>query len=90
MIGPPISWIANKILTALGNTVTVKDLEKSVKTSYAKRNETYEDVVLKSVDQDRNMLEKVVNTTVSVIKFPFKFLFVIAFLLLVGFLYLLH
>ena len=89
-IGPPISWIIKKILTAVGNTVTVNDLESSIKTTYAEKDKSYQNEVLKSVTQDKNILEKIVDTTLSIIEFPFKFLFGIAFLLLVFFLYILY
>ena len=90
IIGYPLSWVIKKILTAVGNTVTVQDLENSVKTSYATKDKKYEDQVLEEVTNERNMLQKVIDFSISVIEFPFKFVFGIVFLMLVGLIYLLH
>lgn len=80
IIGYPVSWIIKKIMTSFGNLVTVQELEKSVKVSYATRNQTFENQVLEDTTNDKNILENIVDKTVRVIEFPFKLLFVIFFL----------
>ena len=90
IIGYPLSWVINKILTAVGNTVTVKDLENSVKVSYVTKDKVYEDQVLEDITNERNILQKVIDMAISVIEFPFKFVFIIVSFLLIGLIYLLH
>lgn len=90
IVGYPLSWVIKKILTAVGNAVTVKDLENSVKVSYATKDNKYEDQVLEDVNNESNMLQKVIDMAISVIEFPFKFVFVILFLILTGLIYLIH
>ncbi|MFT4535692.1 MAG: hypothetical protein ACI9P5_003062 [Saprospiraceae bacterium] len=89
-IGFPLSWIIKKFLTAVANAVTVKDLEKSVKLSYSKKNNTYQDEVIEVTTSHKSMLQKVVDLTVSIIEFPFKFLLVLALLALIGLIYMVH
>lgn len=90
IIGYPLSWVIKKVLTAVGNAVTVQDLENSVKKSYATKDRNYEDQVLEDVKRERNMLQKVIDFSISVIEFPFKFVFGIMFLMLISLIYLLH
>ena len=90
IIGFPLSWIIKKFLTAVANTVTVKDLEKSVNLSYSKRDKTFQDEVLQEAKTDQNLLQKIIDLTVSVIEFPFKFLFILVLLSLAGLIYLVH
>jgi len=77
IVGYPLSWLIRKIFVSLANAVTMEDLEKSVKTSYAKRNQTYEQEVKEGAIIHKNVLQKIVDIAISTIEFPFKFLFVI-------------
>ena len=90
IIGYPLAWGIKKVLTAVGNTVTVKDLEISVNSSYSNTDHRYEELVKEDIVYKKNILQRVIDTAISIIEFPFKFVFVIVFMILIGLLYLIH